>query len=150
MPGLKRISDVVFQDISSLGGMVFYLVVMAMMLVFDWMVFLELLLGLVILVLITVVARLAYFKHRPRRMSFRNLVQRIDASSFPSLHAARIVLLAFTLHFVFNNAVVDVLLGIAAVLVCYSRHRLKRHFTVDILSGAALGLIVAAAVHFLM
>ena len=133
------------------GGIAFYLSVTILLLIFQKYTFaLRLFLGLVIIYFITFVIRLFYFKERPQKMRYINLLEKIDASSFPSIHAARITyLFLFVLFFLssFLNPILDILMGVVSLLVIYSRIYLFKHDIVDVIAGIILGGL--AAITFL-
>jgi len=66
-------------------------------------------------------------------------VSKIDASSFPSVHAGRVVSIGAMFNGIFPE-----LLGLIILtggFVLYSRIYLKKHDWVDIFGGVVLGLI---------
>ncbi|MAG02464.1 hypothetical protein CMI42_03945, partial [Candidatus Pacearchaeota archaeon] len=79
--------------------------------------------------------------NRPEKQKYGNFVERIQASSFPSWHTARIVYLAIIISYLFSNNYLTILLIIIAGLVAYSRIYLKRHDYWDVLGGIVLGII---------
>ncbi len=102
--------------------------------------------GSIITAGIVVLIRIFYFKDRPRKETHSNFIERIDASSFPSLHSARIVFLAMLFSVHFANQYVTILCTAVAALVSYSRIYLKKHDWIDVLGGAVVGV----ATYFLV
>lgn len=96
---------------------------------------------------VAVLIRLVYFKERPKKRASNNLLRKIDASSFPSIHAARAFFFAVTITRNYQNPLLGSLLFIIAVLIAYSRYRLHHHYAVDILGGAVLGLVTSYIVE---
>ena len=87
-----------------------------------------------------------YFKDRPRKQTFSNILERIDASSFPSLHAARVTFLGGSLIYFFKNHLVTFLIMFFIGIVFYTRILLKKHDWIDIIAGLFVGLAVTAFV----
>jgi membrane-associated phospholipid phosphatase len=86
--------------------------------------------------------RYVMFKPRPKKVKYHNLVERLDASSFPSLHAARSVMLAMILSQIFVQLEVRALLWLFAFGVIWSRYHLKKHYIEDLAVGAVIGLVL--------
>ena len=74
----------------------------------------------------------------------RMLIGKKTSFSFPSSHAANITAAAFVLSFFYRKALA--LAIIAAVLVSYSRIYVGVHYPLDVVSGFAVGLAMAALV----
>ena len=132
----------------------FYNVILLITLAFQRIdLFLTLLFGLIFTGFITVLIRTFYFKPRPNKQQHVNYIDRIDASSFPSWHAARIFFIALILIKFFTTSYYNlfsiILLSIAS-LVSYSRIYLKKHDWTDILSGIILAIITLKIVIYLI
>ena len=149
----KIIMKKFFEEITFFGGIAFYLFVIILLLISQKYIFaLRLFLGLMIIYLITFVIRLFYFKDRPKKMEYTSLLEKIDASSFPSIHAARITYLFLFILFsssFFLNPSVNILMGVVSLLVVYSRIYLYKHDIVDVLAGVILGgfAMIAFFIH---
>ena len=138
----KKILDLIFRESTVFGGSVFYgLVLLVTLVLQEHLLFLKPLFGLIFTFLITILIRVFYFKNRPEKQKYGNFVERIQASSFPSWHTARIVYLAIIISYLFSNNYLTILLIIIAGLVAYSRIYLKRHDYWDVLGGIVLGII---------
>ncbi len=102
--------------------------------------FYKLLLALLINEVFCSLIKLFFHKPRPDGQAYKGVLEKIDAGSFPSIHASRISLVYFTL---FNNAsnlsLKITFLAVIAV-VAYSRVALKRHFVTDIIGGITIGI----------
>ncbi len=134
--------DILFRDITAFGGAFFYALIVMLALAFNHATFaIDLILGFLFSLLILVPIRLLYFRNRPRKQNYSNFFERIDASSFPSWHTARIMFLAITAIFYFQNTFLSIILVILAVLVCYSRIYLRKHDWVDLLGGIVLAAV---------
>ena len=135
----QKYLDIFFRDLTTFGGATFYAVIVLLALAFNQTTLaVNLILGLIISLIILVPIRLFYFRDRPQKQTYSNFLERIDASSFPSWHTARIVLLAITAIFYFNNMLVNIISVVLAVLVGYSRIYLKKHDWMDLLGGLIL------------
>ena len=131
------------KDMTALGGASLYGIVMLLVLVLGKTVlFVQLLVGIVILYAAIIAIRLVYHKHRPERRVYRSPLERIDASSFPSMHAARAMLLALVVSM--GDPLLMLVLGLAALAVAASRVILRKHDLWDALGGVVLGILVAA------
>lgn len=87
-----------------------------------------------------------YFWHKPRPngQQYKNGFEKIDAGSFPSIHASRIALVYLSLgflHYKFGNELLFLLFLLIIIVVGYSRTFLKKHFWTDVLAGWTLGTI---------
>jgi membrane-associated phospholipid phosphatase len=136
-----------FRDVTSLGGAFFYgLVSLLALAAGETELFIRLVIGFVLCVAITSLIRIFYFRNRPAKQDYYNFLERIDASSFPSLHTARIVFICITLAYFFwnnfQNNYTTAFFTFVAVIVAYSRIYLKKHDWWDLLGGVVLGTIV--------
>src|SRR3989344_6329120 len=111
-----------FRDLTALGGMSFYALMLLFILLFQqYGIFLDLALGLLLMLVVLLLIRTFYFKARPLPQDHHTFLQKIDASSFPSLHTARIFFLALYLSVVWNKIYITIFLLIIASSVSYSR-----------------------------
>ncbi len=139
---IKWIADMIFKQITDLGGFIFYGFLLLTTLTFqEFMLFWKLSFGFVLTASVVVLIRTFYFRDRPKKQQFHNYIEKIDASSFPSLHAARTIFLYLTLINLFNNNYFTPLLTFIALAVIYSRYYLKKHDFYDLLGGIILGVI---------
>lgn len=137
----KEIFAVVMRDISAYGGFPFYaamIVVFFLLNNFDFAY--TLLISLIAVTVVIAVIRLAYFKARPgmKKKKYNTLYERIDNSSFPSIHAARAVMISIALFSQFNELLP--LLALLIILVYTSRVYFRRHDTWDLVAGTIVGL----------
>jgi len=138
-----KIFETFFRDITAIGGAPFFIMVELILLSLrEYQLFKQLLLGFIITLFVVVIIRLIYFKDRPLKQRYNSLLEKIDASSFPSLHAARIIFLALTLAKFFQSITTIAVLLVTAVLISYSRIYLKKHDWIDVISGLVLGGVV--------
>ena len=139
---LQKFKDMLFRDITTFGGEIFYLLILVLTLALQkYSLFLLLLWGNLIAIAVVIFTRTVYFKPRPNKQTYKNWLEKMDASSFPSLHAARIWFMAllFSWYFEYNIAPVTVLILLASI-TSYSRMYLKKHDLVDLLGGILLAV----------
>lgn len=130
-----------FQDITTLGGLAFYTLLTLFILTLGLTtIALKLVIGFIITYGISLLIRLLYFKKRPNNQKYKTIIERLDASSFPSIHAARITFLGLFFIILLDSIYTTILLLIIILLVCYSRHHLKKHDIKDLLAGIILGI----------
>lgn len=137
---MKEIYHDFIQDISAFGGLPFYLVVILIFLPFNTSISLKLALGLAFCYILTILIRLVFFKKRPDKQAYKGIIEKINASSFPSLHSMRITFLGLILIFYFNNLLATIILSFLMVCVYTSRLILKKHYLPDVIAGIVLGL----------
>lgn len=138
-----KYATIFFRDVTSLGGAFFYgLVSLLALAVGETELFIRLVVGFVLCVVITALIRVFHFKNRPAKQDYHNSLERIDASSFPSLHTARIVFMCITLAYFFQNDYTTAFFTFVAVLVTYSRIYLQKHDWWDLFGGVVLGVVV--------
>ena len=138
----KKYLDILFRDLTTFGGAIFYALIVLLAFAFNQdTLAVNLMLGFVISLIILIPIRLLYFKNRPQKQTYSNFLERIDASSFPSWHTARIVFLAIAGIIYLKNTLLTIISIVLAILVCYSRIYLKKHDWIDLLGGIILGVL---------
>ena len=148
--------DDTINDISALGGLPFFFI-MAVLIILSTPATLRLaatlmlFLGLAACFAIVALIRFIWFKERPQPVEHKNLWQRIDASSFPSLHTMRAAFLGtvFIVLAKFSPWMIAAAL-LFTLAVAWARVRKKRHHVIDVVVGAILGIIVAVIALVLM
>jgi membrane-associated phospholipid phosphatase len=146
----SKILRMCFEQLTHLGGIVFYCLLAAFMLVAgNVKIFTELVIILAALMGVAILIKSLYYKERPEKKKYETLFGRLDSSSFPSLHAMRISALAVVIGYYLQTPLVLIFLGLAAVLVIYSRIILKKHFIEDAIIGAIIGAGIALLVVLL-
>lgn len=139
----KKYEELFFRDITSLGGMFVYGIIILFLLTLDsFHLALQLIVALVMISVLTIIIRSLYFRPRPKQEAYSNFLEKIDASSFPSIHAAR----AWALALIIGKATSQmtfILLATLAVFVCFSRIALKKHHFSDVVVGSILGIAIA-------
>ncbi|HLC60159.1 MAG TPA: phosphatase PAP2 family protein [Candidatus Nanoarchaeia archaeon] len=141
----------IMRDISALGSLIFYIFLMILFFALNnYSSLAKLFIGIILMYFVTVIIRLVYFKNRPDKFAYNNIIEKIDAASFPSLHAARTGFLTVFFVYYFNNMIISVILAVLALGVLYSRVYLRKHDIRDVLAGAVLGVFVHFAVNFIL
>ncbi len=131
-----------WRDMTTLGGAAFYSIVTLTTLVLSQIpLFLKLVFGFIFTGAIVVIIRKIYFKNRPDKQEYHNQIEKIDAASFPSWHAARITYLALIFTTFFTNTILSLIFILITLITIYSRIYLRKHDWMDVVGGFALGLI---------
>ncbi len=131
-----------FKTITLLGNIVLYLLV----LIFAYLTnnkFINLIIILILALTLAVIIRIIYFKTRPNKAKTDTWWLRIYNSSFPSVHAIRVVVLAYFLTISYPHFIIIILSWTLALLVCYSRTYLKKHDWIDISAGVLIGFLLS-------
>ncbi len=131
-----------FRDITSLGSFsITSLILLLVLILREYTLFYKLLFGLIFTLGSVVAIRTFYFKNRPRKENYTNFIGKLEASSFPSLHTARIVFLALILSFHLNQIYTTIFFIFVALITMYSRVHLKKHDWADLTGGIILGIV---------
>ena len=147
---LKRQAKDLIRDITSLGSLSFYLITsLIFLLLNNYTIFRKLAIGLVLIYVVVIPIRTFYFKHRPEKYEYKSYIERLDASSFPSLHAARTAYMCLTLIEFFNENLISLIIVIVSLAVFYSRIHLKKHDILDISGGAIVGGLIYFLVSYI-
>lgn len=96
---------------------------------------------------IAALLRLLFFRRRPDKTKYHNALEKIDASSFPSLHATRAFLFVMILWPFFHNIIIGLLLVCFALTTCVIRVVSKRHYVSDVVAGAILGIVLGILIN---
>lgn len=91
-----------------------------------------------------VCSSIKFFWHKPRPngQTFENGFEKIEAGSFPSIHASRISFVYLFLgyvHYISGNMLLLPTFLIVILIVGYSRIFLKKHFLLDVMAGYLFG-----------
>ena len=142
-PVLKDYFRTIFTDITALGSLFFYCILLVFLLLFGfYRLSLLIFAGLVIIYFIIYLIRFIYFKERPDKQRHSTFLEKLDASSFPSLHAARTGFLFSVFGTLSNSVSLWIVLGFLSLLVLYSRYYLKKHHFADLVGGAIIGFFL--------
>ncbi len=140
---IKFYLDTTMRDITALGTVPYHAIFLVFLLLFSqYELFYTVLLGEILIYFASVFLKLSFFKNRPKKMAHENVLEKIEASSFPSVHTARIFFVSVLLMFRLNNLGIAAFLLLLSLLVAYSRIYLKKHYLIDVIVGAALGSIL--------
>jgi len=105
---------------------------------------------LILLALLTIneiacsVIKIIFPKKRPDGQLYNNILEKIDAGSFPSLHTSRITITYLSLFFISNIIILKLLYCVVIATVAYSRIHLKKHFLTDVIAGFIIGVLIAS------
>ncbi|MBI2655098.1 phosphatase PAP2 family protein [Candidatus Woesearchaeota archaeon] len=148
---LQRQKNDFFRDMTSFGSLWFYAIFMVFFLILgDYSSFKVLLSGFILMYFAVIIIRSIYFKNRPIKYNYNNYIEKLDASSFPSLHASRTAFLAGFFIEYFSNLLASAFLAALALIVVYSRIYLNRHDWKDVSAGAVLGALAYFAVNYIL
>ena len=135
-----------WQDLKAFGGVPVFVVIVLAALVFNkTSLAAQVVLGFAVSFALTFAIRAFYFRRRPDREEYRSFFQRIDASSFPSLHAMRAAVLWVLMMFAFPQPYLIALFALIIVFVAVARVYLNRHYPSDVIAGVVIGAIIAYA-----
>ncbi|MFZ5955053.1 MAG: phosphatase PAP2 family protein [Nanoarchaeota archaeon] len=142
---MKILKEKFFEEITLFGGALFYVFVIFLAhLIGEKNYAFKLLIGLFAIYFVAFIIRLVYFKERPKKVKHSNLLERLDASSFPSVHSARIIFLSISFIMLYSKDLVVVsLLFLLNLAVVYSRIYLLKHDLIDVIGGILLGIACA-------
>jgi undecaprenyl-diphosphatase len=93
-----------------------------------------------------------WHKPRPNQQGFSNGFEKIEAGSFPSIHAARVAWVygyLSLLYYPLQAWGALVMFGSIILLVGYSRIFLRKHFLTDVLAGYGFGAVLNVLVAWL-
>lgn len=132
-----------YRDISSFGSLAIYLLSITIAYFSNSFLLLkQLILALGLAYVVTIIFRISYFKKRPKPQKYKNFFEKIDASSFPSLHSMRATILAVIFASFFANIFLTIIFTAIAIAVIATRYLDKRHHLIDSIGGALFGLII--------
>jgi membrane-associated phospholipid phosphatase len=92
--------------------------------------------------LLSLPLRIFFFRERPEKREFKNILEKINASSFPSNHSARVVFLFLFFIGIFPELIFVLFFGIITLIVLFSRIALKFHHPEDVIGGSLLAVII--------
>jgi len=148
---MSRLIKEFIEDATAFGSLSFFLFLIFLFLILGevklsiWLIW-----GLILSFVFIVIIKLFYFKERPKKKDYKNIIEKLDASSFPSLHSWRITMIFVFLSYYYKSFYLVILLGIIAILVFFSRKYLKKHYWIDIIFGALFGLIMSLLIVWIV
>lgn len=128
----------VLSEVSAFGSLPFFIFVIAYAAFFTNEAT-KLTLALIISKIVILLIRSIFFKPRPSRRKHKNFLEKLDAATFPSGHAARVVILiifGFQIGLPFFLLLINLFIG---TMVLIARIILKEHYAFDITIGALIG-----------
>lgn len=137
----KKLQNI-FSALTLFGTPFFYLPVTIVLAVFNLALALRLLIILLSVEALCCALKFIYPKERPIPLPRKTLYQKYEAGSFPSIHAARIAVVAAFLSFAYPSAATVAAGFLATLLVGYSRIYLRKHYIIDVLVGIAIGVVL--------
>ena len=101
------------------------------------------------------VVKFLFYKPRPIPQPFKNLLEKIDASSFPSIHTANATVVGLIRSWWWHQSImawgdrfliIPILVGVVGVCsaIALSRIELKKHYPIDVLAGLLFGVLIVA------
>ncbi len=148
----KIIKNELMSDLSTSGSVYVYAIILAAIMIagdynFAW----QLVLAAAAVSTATYAIKIFYYKPRPdnpKRVKYKDIFVRLNESSFPSLHSARITILALAFLSRYNSLLAALFSIFLIVSVGTSRIKLKRHYMSDVVSGILLGALASYLVFF--
>ena len=141
---ISKVFKAIINDASAFGGLFFYSSLVIFLFLNNMINFsIYLFISLVLIIMLIIPARLLFFRERPKKQRFNSLLGKVDASSFPSLHTSRVmvILIGFFKFYQFN-IFLNTFILLTGLLVMYSRIKLKKHYLTDIIGGIFFGGII--------
>lgn len=111
---------------------------------------LRLLIAWVAVEIICWLIKMIYRKDRPAPQARVSFFENIDANSFPSIHTARASVIACSLFFFYQDVLFFMIGAILILGVGYSRIFLKKHYFIDVVAGALIGILIATIISFVI
>jgi undecaprenyl-diphosphatase len=90
------------------------------------------------------VVKYYFFRPRPEPMKWKTWWEKIEASTFPSIHSSRAGLMAVWVisQGVYLSVFQQIIILLIMLLVALSRVILKKHFYIDIICGLIIGVLI--------
>jgi len=137
------LNEKIFKEITLAGsGATNILIIAILLIIGETRAFILLTACLIISIALTVLIRSLYFKNRPKKQNYKNFIEKIDASSFPSLHSMRVAMYLFIFTALYGYIAFIIFLPIS-IIVVISRLILKKHDIYDVSFGFVIGLIIS-------
>ncbi len=146
---ISSIMNLFFKQITELGSLTILCVIAIFSYFIDARFAIKLFIGIIAATAIGSLIKILFFYERPQKQKHNNTIERIDASSFPSIHSARITILTLLLIIYSGNLLLQLFLAVIGILVIYSRVYLKKHYYRDVIGGLVLGTIISIIIYYI-
>lgn len=131
-----------FKQITSIGSIQIYIIISISFYLLGYIKEATfLIVGLILMYILASPLRLIFFRERPTPKPHSNIIEKILAGSFPSLHATRTIFLILFFNNFYNNILLTTFLIIIGLIILYSRIYRKMHYPSDLIGGIILGII---------
>ncbi len=140
---IKKLFLRFYKDITIFGGTYFYILILTITIILkQYNNAIKLTIAWILITLLSITIRYFYFKPRPKIKKYNNIIEKIDASSFPSMHAGRSTILFLFLTTIIKNPPLQILILFIWINILLSRIILKKHYIIDVIAGTILGIII--------
>jgi len=139
---VKQQLDHVFRDISALASPATLFFILVFLLVTELRLGVVFAIGIFLIEVFCYSIKVLFPTTRPDKQKYANLLEKMDAGSFPSIDSARIIFTGGMLLTIWNHVVLIILVVFLVLIVAASRIYLKRHYLKDVIGGYILGLII--------
>ncbi|MBI1934817.1 phosphatase PAP2 family protein [Candidatus Woesearchaeota archaeon] len=141
----------ILADITAFGSISFYVLLLAVSLSLgEYELFTKMCLGLGLIFISVIIIKTFYFKERPLKKVHSNYFEKLDAASFPSVHASKASFLGILLSKYFGNHIFTALMIVLVLIIAYTRIYLKKHDFADVFAGVILGALSYFVVSLLL
>ena len=148
---MHKIIDTALRDFTAIGSSVISLVFVVLAYTSGMISMANhMFIGIIIVIAVSSLLKMFFFTERPRKEHYTNLLEKIDAGSFPSVHVARVTVLAMMWWFTTPSTFVTVVGVILVLSIAATRIILRKHRVRDVIGGAILGFIVSSLVQYLL
>lgn len=93
------------------------------------------------------IIRLIFRRERPKKQPYNNIFEKINSSSFPSMHALRTSIYTTTM-FISSLYLLASIFLLITILVSIARYTLKKHYISDLIVGIIFGILIVIATDF--
>jgi len=132
------------EGLTAFGSTAFYGFVIVFSLIYSmYDLAIQLIIAYALSLVIIVIIKSFYFRDRPKKMKAVTFLDRMNASSFPSLHSMRIIMLAIFCSTYLQNLYVTILSVVLVIITGVTRIVMKRHYVTDVLAGFLFGAVIA-------
>jgi membrane-associated phospholipid phosphatase len=145
---LQKLEHEFWTDLSFFGSSICYVFIIILLLTFaHYKLAFKFTVLLCIMYAVTTLIRLTYYKKRPIPEKNDTFFERIDSSSFPSMHSMRTTSL-YTWIILFAAPVAFIsFAGVLTILALLSRIMLGKHDIIDVFAGGLIGVLLTILVH---